>query len=111
METGAVIAIIGLAITVGTLVFKSGRDRAAIDLSISEALRKVEMAIEIGMRKAKHDAINQVSRGIADVADTKVSTERYEADQVGIERRLTVLERDAGLDGTGPHRRGTRPGE
>ncbi len=122
MESGVVLAIIGLTITVATLIYKSGRDRASIDaaisaataasnLSLATALGKIEMLIEKGVRQAKHDAVNALTEKLNDLHDGKLSVERYEADKVGLSRRIDVIERQIGLDGTGPQRRMNSQGD
>ena len=107
METGAYIAIIGMAVTIVGMVWRAARDRASIDLAIVTA-----------ERRAKHDAVNETTVKLLTHIDhdheefaARLPTEVYRADQAGLNRRLEVIERQLGLDGTGPHRRGTSPGE
>lgn len=87
---GVLVAVIGVI----SILIKLGRDRGQLDLAIVEAARK-----------AKHDAIAAISPQVAELADQRVHTERYQADQRAIERRLEVLERAGGLDGSGPRPR------
>ena len=85
---GLVVAVLGIA----AILVKLGRDRGTVDT-----------AIETAARKAKHDAVNEVTADIADIADSRVHTERYEADQRAIERRLDIIERALHLDGSTGH--------
>ncbi len=98
MEAGPIVAIVvsvlGASMTVAAVLVRLGRRDAVIDSSIESAARK-----------AKHDAIDEVSRAIIKLDEEKVGRERYEADRDADLRRLEVLERQLGLDGTGPHRR------
>ncbi len=89
-----VVSVLSACIAVATILIKVGRRDGSIDLAINEAARK-----------AKHDAIDEVSAKILDLDERKLSVERYEADREADRRRLDVLERQVGLDGTGPHRR------